>query len=259
MNSHNFYSNVLNFFFFFWVYNQKKNLKTPSDGICLGEPLGDFCFVVHFWCCVSSFIFICQCSSFCCCIFIWFPGYFTRSPALHSGFSGLWRSSPALSSTLTTFDCLFFFIYRERYSFEWAFSTHRRYLTYAPSRNFGTTCFYQGFPGSRQLFLKIFRASYWSSRHRSGPFVCLIHSNPQFFIHLKFVFIHVNISKVLVVVKALIKNIDQQPHYSSAMKYKAAAKIFSSHKFWINCSLKNAFQNISLEYWIGKKNCVYRP
>ena len=123
MNSHNFYTNVLNFFFFFWVYNQKKNLKTPSDGICLGEPLGDFCFVVHFWCCVSSFIFICQCSSFCCCIFIWFPGYFPRSPALHSGFSGLWRSSPALSSTLTTFDCLFFFIYRERYSFEWAFFT----------------------------------------------------------------------------------------------------------------------------------------
>ena len=41
--------------------------------------------------------------------------------------------------------------YRERYGFEWAFLTHRCFLPYAPSQNFGTTCFYQGFAGSRQL------------------------------------------------------------------------------------------------------------
>ena len=78
------------------------------------------------------------------------------------------------------------------------------YLTLLPDI-FGTTCFYQGFPGSRQLFLEICRASYWSSKHRPGPSVCLIHSNPQSFIHLKFVFIHVNIAKVLLVVKTLMK------------------------------------------------------
>ena len=89
--------------------------------------------------------------------FISFPGSFTVSPALHPGFSGPWRPPPALSSTPTTFDCLFFFIYRERYGFEWAFFTHRRFLPYAPSRHFwhsqhfGTTCFYQGFTGSWQL------------------------------------------------------------------------------------------------------------
>ena len=105
--------------------------------------------------------------------------------------------------------------YRERYGFEWAFSTHRRFLPYAPSRHFCTTCFYQGFPGSRQLFLKICRASYWSSKHRISPSVCLIHSNPQSFIHLKFVFIHVNIAKVLLVVKTLIRS---------------AATLFSSHE-----------------------------
>ena len=33
------------------------------------------------------------------------------------------------------------------------------YLTLFPD-NFGTTCFYQGFPGSWQLFLEICRASY---------------------------------------------------------------------------------------------------
>ena len=41
------------------------------------------------------------------------------------------------------------------------------------------TCVYQGLPGSWQFFLEICRASYWSLKHRPGPSVCLIHSNPQ--------------------------------------------------------------------------------
>ena len=35
--------------YFFWVYNQK--LKTPSNGTCLGEPLGEFvilCIFIYF-------------------------------------------------------------------------------------------------------------------------------------------------------------------------------------------------------------------
>ena len=97
----------------------------------------------------------------------------------------------------------------------WQIFTHRHFLPYTPSQHFGTTCFYQGFPGSRQLFFEIRRASYWSSKHRPGPSLCLIHSNPQSFIHLKFVFIHVNIAKVLLVVKTLIRS---------------AATLFSSHE-----------------------------
>ena len=77
---------------------------------------------------------------------------------------------------------------------------------------FGTTCLYQGFLGSQQLFLESCRAS---SKHRPGRSVCLIHSNPQSFIHLKFVFMHVNIAKVLLVVKTLIRS---------------AATLFSSHE-----------------------------
>ena len=88
------------------------------------------------------------------------------------------------------------------------------YLTLLPNI-FGTTCFYQGFPGSRQLFLESCRASYWSLKHRPGSSVCLIHSNPQSFIHLKFLFMHVNIAKVLLVVKTLIRS---------------AATLFSSHE-----------------------------
>ena len=60
--------------------------------------------------------------------FISFPGYFTMPLALNPGFSGPWRPPPALTSTLTTFDCLFFFIYPIYDSFEWAFFTHRRFL-----------------------------------------------------------------------------------------------------------------------------------
>ena len=78
--------------------------------------------------------------------------------------------------------------------------------------------FYKDFPGSWKLFLEICRASHWSSKNRPGPSFCLIDSNPQSSMHLKFVFIHVNITKFLLVVKTLIKYIDQQPNYSAAMK-----------------------------------------
>ena len=44
---------------------------------------------------------------------------------------------------------------------------------------FDSTCDYQGLSGSRQFFLEVCRALYWSSKHRTGPSVCLIHSNPQ--------------------------------------------------------------------------------
>ena len=36
-----------------------------------------------------------------------------------------------------------------------------------------TTCFYQGFPGSRQFFFEGCRFSHWGSKHRPGLLVCL--------------------------------------------------------------------------------------
>ena len=50
--------------------------------------------------------------------------------------------------------------------------------------------------GAGSYFLESCRASYWSSKHRSGPSVCLIHSNPQSSIYLNLVFMHINIAKV---------------------------------------------------------------
>ena len=62
---------------------------------CFGEPPGGFC-DVGCCCCFSSLeVFT-------------FLSYFSLAPALHSGFSGPWRPSPALSSTLATFGCFTF-------------------------------------------------------------------------------------------------------------------------------------------------------
>ena len=115
--------------------------------------------------------------------------------------------------------------YRERYGFEWAFFTHRRFLPYAPSQHFwhipnilAQPAFIKVLPWAGSYFLESCRASYWSSKHRPDPSVCLIHSNPQSFIHLKFVFMHVNIAKVF----TCGKNFDK--------KYKSEAKLFSSHE-----------------------------
>ena len=112
--------------------------------------------------------------------------------------------------------------------FAWTFFTHRPFLPYTLSQHFwhiptffGTfATFWHNLLLSR--FLESCRASYWSSKHRPGPSVCLIYSNPQSFIHLKSVFIRFNIAKVLLVVKTLIRsatalfsnheNIKQQPN-----------------------------------------------
>ena len=102
------------------------------------------------------------------------------------------------------------------------FFTHWRFLPYAPSQHFwhipdilAQPAFIKVSLGASSYFLESCRASYWSLKHRPGLSVCLIHSNPQSFIHLKSVFMHVNIAKVLLVVKTLIRS---------------AATLFSSHE-----------------------------
>ena len=143
------------------------------------------------------------------------------SPALHPSFSDLWRSPPALSSTPTTLDCLFFFITASATVLSGHFlPTGVFYLKLLPDI-FGTFPTFWHIPdilaqpafikvllGVGSYFLESCRTSCWSSKHRSGPSVCLIHRNPQ-------PSIHVNIAKVLLVVKTLIRS---------------AATLFSSHE-----------------------------
>ena len=41
------------------------------------------------------------------------------------------------------------------------------------------TCVYQGLPGSRQIWLEVCGALYWSSKHRPNISFCLIQRNPR--------------------------------------------------------------------------------
>ena len=183
---------------------------------------GGFC---SFCCCYSFIFFICRCFSFCwCCIFILFPGNFAMSLALHPSFSDPRRSPPALSSTPTTFDCLFFFIYCECYGFEWTFFNHRRFFL---PNIFGTFLSFLAQPafikvllGAGSYFFESCRASYWSSKHRPSPSVCLIHSKSFTYGE--------NFDKIS-------SHTIQQP-----WKYKAAAKLISNQNIsaYLNCSLK---------------------
>ena len=175
--------------YFFWVYNQK--LKTPSDGTCLGEPLGGFvilCIFIYFH---LSMIFI-----------LLFYLHLISRLLCHVTGTPPWLLRPMKASTSSE-------LYPDYFWLRFLFHLLRALrfsvgIFYALSQHFDTTCFYQSFRGGRQLFLEICRASYWSLKHRPGPSVCLIHSNPQSFIHLKFVLMHVNNANVLLV-KTLIK------------------------------------------------------
>ena len=140
--------------------------------------------------------------------FISFPGYFTMSPALHPSFSDAWRLPPALSSTLTTFDFLFFFIYRECYGFQLAFLTHRHFLPYAPFWHFWHNLLLSRPPWEPAVLLWSFAGLHtdpWNTDlvHLFVWFT-VIH-NPLYILNL---YLYMSIlQKVLLVVKTLTKNI----------------------------------------------------
>ena len=88
-----------------------------------------------------------------------------------------------------------------------AFFTLHSFPTFlAHSQHFGTTCFYQSFTGSQQLLFWKLQGFILILKTQTLPICCLIHSNPQYFIHLGFVFMHINIAEVLLMVKTLIRS-----------------------------------------------------
>ena len=131
--------------------------------LCLGEPLGGFCDVS------CHFIFV---SSFCCC------SSFVN--VLNSHFLFDIIPHPSVDYRRVFTPILYFLPSPSQSDSEHFHFQPFRYLLTASARVlsghclptgvfylmllpeiFGTTCFYQGFPGSRQLFLKIRRASYF--------------------------------------------------------------------------------------------------
>ena len=145
-------------------------------------------FVIH---CCSSFTDV-----------FTFPSYFSMPPALHPGFAGLWRSPPALSTTLVTFDCFCFFI--QRYDCKWELFTHRNFLPYPPFPNiFDTNLLLSRphwepavLPRSLQGFMMILETQTWP--------ICLIHNNPQSSYIEEFVFKPYKISSWITCGKGLV-------------------------------------------------------
>ena len=187
--------------------------------------------------------------------FISFSGYFTMSPALHPSFSDTWRLPPVLSSTPTTFDFLFFFIYRECYGFQWAFLTHRHFLPYAPFQHFWHNLLLSRPPWEPAVLLWRFAGLHTDPRNTDlghlFVWFTVIH-NP---LHILNLYLYMSIlQNFLLVVKTLIKK-----HYFSgsvldriklssrlattlisqqSWKHKAAATLISNHKLQNNCSPK---------------------
>ena len=186
--------------------------------------------MVHAWENLQRFSWCWLSSSFCCCssffVFLHSPFSFDFMPHPSMDYRQVFRPIFYFLPSLSQSDLRHFHFQPFRYLL--TASTTVLSGHFLPSgifylmllcNIFDVTCVYQGFPGSQQLFLEIWRTSYWSSKHRPGPSVCLIHSNPESFIHLKFVFTQVNIAKVF----TCRENFDK--------KYRSAAKLISNHKF----------------------------
>ena len=171
--------------------------KTPGNGTCLVEPLGGFSnggchfiVVVHFICDLHFAVVL----------------HFISRLLYHATGTQSWLLRPVKASTgsdlYPDYFWLSFLFHLPHIRQFWVGIFHpQAFFTFMLLSNiFGTTCIYQGLPRSWQFFLEVCRTLYWSLKHSPGPSVCLIHSNPQSFIHFKFVFIHVNITKALLVV-----------------------------------------------------------
>ena len=107
-------------------------------------------------------------------------------------------------------------------------------------------------------FLKV--AGFHTDLRNTDPahLFCLIHGNPQSFIHLKYVFMHVNIAKTVICGENFDKISSHDIQQPS--KYKATAKLISNQNIsaYLNCSLKNTFQDIIVTNWrLNKKNKDY--
>ena len=98
-----------------------------------------------------------------------------------------------------------------------------RFATFAivetTTHQLSTTCFYQGFLGSWQFFLEGCRASHHGSKHSLIPTVCLNHMViHKYLTNTELYLTFAKYDDKLLAVKTLMKNIDQQPHYSAAIK-----------------------------------------
>ena len=167
--------------------------------LCLGEPPKRFVLLLllyihfifvssfHFWfsfCCCSLFVVVLS-SSACRTSSLTIPWSIVGFLRLLYTFS---PAQPRVICDIFIFNHSEIFLSRALrfwvdFFYPQAFFTLRSFTNI-----FDSTGVYQGLPGSRQFFLEVCRASCWSSKHRPGPSVCLIHSNTQSSSSERFIF-----------------------------------------------------------------------
>ena len=158
-----------------------------------------------------------------------FFGHDLMSPALHPGFSDLWRSPPALSSTLTLgfFECLGIqFFNLLTCDLQDTMPCQRSPILIPREAEDFPRCDNHSKHVPLPTYLAWFQPIYYDSR---------------------FVFIHVKTTKILLVVKTLIK------------KHRAETKVISSHesKIKIIAPSKNAFQNMGEFFKIASSKDLF--
>ena len=153
--------------------------------LCLGEPPRRFLLLllfIHFcssFCCCSSFIFVLH--------FVVVVLHFISRLLCHVTGTPPWLLRPMKASTSSELYPdyfwlpLLFHLPQALRFWVGVFYPQALFTLRSFTDNFDSTCVYQDFPGSRQFFLEVCRASYWSSKHRPNQSVYLIHSNPQKF------------------------------------------------------------------------------
>ena len=139
----------------------------------------------------------------------------------------------------TTFDCLFFFIYHERYGFVWAFFIDRPFLPYAPSRHFWCNLLLSRppwelavLPWSLKGFMLILEMQTQPICIYTCQYCKSFTCGENFDKKILFFWFSV-LDKIRLSSRSATTLISQQP-----WKHKAAATLISNHKLQNNCSLK---------------------
>ena len=149
--------------------------KLPAMVLCLGEPPGRFLLLLLFIHFCSSFRY---CSSFIFVLhFVVVVPHFISRLFSHVTDTTTWLLRPMKASTRSEFYPDYFWLLLV---FHLPQALRFWVVIFLPTGVFYVMLLHRHFPASRQFFLEISRASYWSSKNRAGPSVCLIHSNPQY-------------------------------------------------------------------------------
>ena len=176
--------------------------------LCLGEPSRSFLF-----CCLSLFVDVFHSVVVLPIAIRHHPSPFRwLSPSFYTHFVLLAQSIAEWFATLS-FLTIPLSSYRERYGFEWAFFTLSSFPTFLAQ-----PAFIKASLGAGSYSLK-FTGLHTNPQNTDPAHLILWFTVIYNLLYILNLYLYISIlQKFLLVVKTLIENIDQQPHYSAAME-----------------------------------------